>query len=187
MCIRDSYKDSTDGWVKIDTTTVGSVVIWPGNAIPDNWLLCDGSLLQRTDYPALFAVCGILYGTVSSTDFRIPNLKGIYPMGQGQQDIDGRTKGYIDDLGTVKEDQMQELSGSVKMNQVYPNSNLANTVSGIFSKDTGGASIARLEPGIGSTDNQGFRINLDAPTEPIRRGEYNHPSSLLMHFIIKAI
>lgn len=42
---------------------------------PGGWLLCDGSLHNVTDYPALFAVIGYTYGG-AGTQFAVPNLIG---------------------------------------------------------------------------------------------------------------
>lgn len=45
---------------------------------PAGWLLCDGALLNRADYLALYAAIGTAYnvGGETATQFRLPNLKG---------------------------------------------------------------------------------------------------------------
>jgi len=65
---------------------VGSIVIWPGAAAPNGWLLCNGQLVDREDYPALFAVCGTTYNFSGedATNFRVPYLiEGYEPKGAG--------------------------------------------------------------------------------------------------------
>ena len=47
-----------------------------------NFLLCDGTLYLKTDYPALAAVLGTTFGG-DSTHFGVPNMKGRFPMGAG--------------------------------------------------------------------------------------------------------
>lgn len=184
------YKDSADGWVRLELTEVGAINLWPGSAMPTNWFLCNGALLQRDDYTTLFGIIGTLYGTESATDFRIPDLQGLIPMGKGTQDVDTRTKGYTDALGTVKEDRIQTFDGSVGMHQVYSEANIVNVANGIFKLDTapGGPEGKRLDrAGVGTEPNYGFEIDLANPTEPIRNGDFSHPSVMLMNYIIKVL
>lgn len=48
-----------------------------GNALGKGWLFCDGSIVNRTDYPALFAAIGLTYGkTLVNGQFRLPDLRG---------------------------------------------------------------------------------------------------------------
>ena len=57
---------------------VGSMVDYAGATAPTGWILCDGRLLNKTQYPALFAVIGTLYNTGGEhVDlFRVPDLRG---------------------------------------------------------------------------------------------------------------
>jgi microcystin-dependent protein len=40
------------------------------------WLICDGRLLDRTRYNALFEVIGTTFGNTTSSNFRLPDLRG---------------------------------------------------------------------------------------------------------------
>lgn len=40
----------------VDLVPIGSIVAWSLEIPPDNWLLCDGSLVQRDAYPELYRV-----------------------------------------------------------------------------------------------------------------------------------
>jgi len=63
---------------------IGEIVTWAGSTSPDpNWLLCDGSSLVRADYPDLFAVIGVIYGSVDGTHFNLPDLQGRVGIGAG--------------------------------------------------------------------------------------------------------
>ena len=54
---------------------VGCVQAFAGSTLPDGWLLCDGSAVDRTLYAALFAVIGTTYGTGDgNTTFNLPDL-----------------------------------------------------------------------------------------------------------------
>jgi microcystin-dependent protein len=55
---------------------VGQVAYYAMNTPPVGWLVCDGSLLNRTDYTNLFAVISTTYGTTTSTNFRLPDFRG---------------------------------------------------------------------------------------------------------------
>ena len=56
---------------------VGSVVPFAGTSIPANWWACDGQLLSRTSYAALFAAIGTSWGAGDGlTTFGIPDLRG---------------------------------------------------------------------------------------------------------------
>lgn len=54
-----------------------------GNA-PQGWHKCDGSLLQVSQFQALFALIGTTYGGDGVTTFGIPDLRSRLPMGKGQ-------------------------------------------------------------------------------------------------------
>lgn len=54
----------------------------PLAAVPAGWLPCDGSLLTRTSFPALFAAIGTLWGAGDgATTFGLPNLTNSFPFG----------------------------------------------------------------------------------------------------------
>lgn len=62
----------------------GMVVPYLGSAAPTGFLLCDGSLVSRTTYAALFAVVGTSFGAGDgSTTFALPDLRGRALVGAG--------------------------------------------------------------------------------------------------------
>ena len=76
----------------------GSINAWSTNTAPTGWQLCDGSLVSRTTYAALFAVIGETYGAGDgSTTFALPDLKGRAIVGrdaaQTEFDVLGETGG----------------------------------------------------------------------------------------------
>lgn len=59
----------------VDGALIGSVTWYAGAGTPENYLLCDGSAVSRTDYSDLFAVIGTTYGAGDgSTTFNLPLL-----------------------------------------------------------------------------------------------------------------
>jgi hypothetical protein len=76
----------------------GTIVQWPTDVSPANWLICDGSAVSRNQYQSLFAVIGTQYGSGdSSTTFNLPNFKGRVALGkdnsQTEFDVLGETGG----------------------------------------------------------------------------------------------
>ena len=72
----------------------GEIKMWAGNKIPAGWVLCDGSAVSNTKYPNLYAAIGDLWGTPnSSSNFKLPNLKGRVPVGHDSTDENFGTVG----------------------------------------------------------------------------------------------
>lgn len=61
----------------------GSITSYAGNTVPSGWLLCDGSTLNKNDYPELFSAIGYIYGG-SGESFMIPSLVGRMPLGKSE-------------------------------------------------------------------------------------------------------
>lgn len=62
---------------------LGEIRIFAGSFAPEGWNLCDGSLLQVSQYSALYALLGTTFGGNGSTTFGVPDLRGRLPVGQG--------------------------------------------------------------------------------------------------------
>jgi|ERR1019366_627883 microcystin-dependent protein len=54
------------------------------NFAPVGWMQCNGQILPISQYTALFSLLGTNYGGNGTTNFAVPNLQGIVPIGQGQ-------------------------------------------------------------------------------------------------------
>lgn len=91
-----------------DTLPIGATIEWHSDIIPENWLLCNGQAVSRTDYAELFNVLGTKYGTGDgSTTFNLPNLKGKVAVGKDENDTDfnelGKTGGEKEHTLTIAE------------------------------------------------------------------------------------
>lgn len=53
---------------------IGTSTTWSNTNSP--WLLCDGSAFERSNYPSLFSIIGTVYGTTTSSNFKVPDLRG---------------------------------------------------------------------------------------------------------------
>ncbi|MCK9345120.1 MAG: phage tail protein, partial [Candidatus Pacebacteria bacterium] len=87
---------STAGGGAIDPAPIGSIVSYAGTVAPAGYLICDGSSLLRTAYPALFSAIGTTYGAADATHFNLPDLRGEFIRGfsNGRAGVDvGRVFG----------------------------------------------------------------------------------------------
>jgi len=75
------------GNVLLQTTVIqpaGIIQMYGGITAPTNWLLCDGSAVNRLTYIKLFTAIGTIYGVGDgSTTFNLPNLTNKMPIGKG--------------------------------------------------------------------------------------------------------
>lgn len=63
---------------------IGQVVAVGFNYAPVGWVPCDGSLLQISEYSALFQLLGTTFGGDGTTTFAVPDLRGRVVVGTGQ-------------------------------------------------------------------------------------------------------
>ena len=61
----------------------GIIQMYGGSTIPTGWLECNGQSILRSSYPELFAAIGTTWGSVDSTHFNLPDLRGRTPIGAG--------------------------------------------------------------------------------------------------------
>ncbi len=61
-------------------TMLGEIELFPFTFIPRGWLLCNGQILNITQYQALYSLLGFSYGGDGRTTFALPNLLGTEPV-----------------------------------------------------------------------------------------------------------
>lgn len=59
---------------------VGALLLWPGEFVPPNCIVCDGRVLVKADYPELYTVLGPS-SSVNDVAFRVPDWRGKIPIG----------------------------------------------------------------------------------------------------------
>lgn len=86
---------------------VKMTAVTAGPAVPRGWLLCQGQSLLRTQYARLFAAIGTTYGSVDSTHFTLPDLRGRMvagrDSGQTEFNVVGKTGGEKTHTQTIAE------------------------------------------------------------------------------------
>ena len=161
---------------------IGSITAYAGQTVPEGYMLCDGSTLNKADYPELFDIIGTTYGGDGVTTFKLPNLLGrvITCVYAHDTDFDtvGKTGGYKTVALTYKQmpRHTHTFTGSTH--------NHSGSVGGATAVD-GNAGYALVSPpgldwstasgaGIGGSDHSYPRINYWS-------GNFSSYSSKLVH------
>lgn len=63
---------------------MSEIRLFGGSFAPQGFRLCQGQLMNITEYTAMFALIGTMYGGDGQTSFALPDLRGRTPMGTGQ-------------------------------------------------------------------------------------------------------
>lgn len=87
-----------------DSVQTGTIAMFGSVTPPANWLLCNGALVSRATYAALFAIVGTSFGAGDgSTTFQLPDFRGRFALGvatAGTGSTLGGTGGAIDHTHT---------------------------------------------------------------------------------------
>ncbi|MCK5146254.1 tail fiber protein [bacterium] len=73
---------------------VGTITLWAGRRAPENWMYCEGKLLQIHDYAELYAVIGTQFGGGGVIDFALPDFRGRACIGAGANYTPGGFFGF---------------------------------------------------------------------------------------------
>jgi microcystin-dependent protein len=122
------------------------------NFAPVGWAICNGQILSIAQNTALFSLIGTFYGGNGTSNFALPNLQGIVPMGQGSGP--GLTPRVVGETGG--EEQVTLTSAQM------PNHNHA--MAAIADSATARSPAAGLAPAEGHGGGRGGAFNLNAFT-----------------------
>ena len=64
-------------------TFIGTIALFGFNFQPRGWAFCNGQLMSISQNSALFSLLGTMYGGDGVTTFGLPDLRGRFPVGQG--------------------------------------------------------------------------------------------------------
>mgnify|MGYP002525429258 CR=1 FL=1 len=141
-------KQDIQGAVSGDTLPVGAIMPFGSDTIPENWLLCNGQAVSRTDYQQLFNTIGITFGQGDGfTTFNLPNLKGKVVVGKDSEDTDfdvlGETGGEKEHTLTIDEmpSHTHKLDTRTSAGNVYgvvTTSSNTTSIGEVTTKSTGG-------------------------------------------------
>lgn len=141
----------------LSDTPAGVILPWPSTTPPDNWLVCDGSLVNKDEYPSLFDVIGYTYGDDEEDPdfFALPDLSGRVVVGLDDSDVS------FDALG--------ELGGS-KTHTLTTDELPSHTHAGIAHTHGSG-----LTPGVLTTSSAGGHSHTITTNSA---GDHGHNSSI---------
>ncbi len=137
----------------VATVKPGAIMMWGGNDAPADWRECDGSLLNRADFPDLFNAIGTNWGAGDgSITFNLPDLRGLFVRGRDggmgrDPNSNSRTElkpgGNIgDEVGSLQNDEFKEHFHGYRRLQSESNGDLKG--------NAGGASVDKNFPVIDS-------------------------------------
>ncbi len=151
------------------------MVAFPNLQLPQNWALCDGSILSIDSYQVLYSLLGNNFGGDSIT-FALPNLAAVIPIhaGSGQFDIG---------LGTI-EGQPSHILTQSEMPQ-HSHDFMAATTTG-DNQTAQGNLLASFTGGFAPA-SAGPTVNLQATTVALTGGGADHENRqpyLCVNFMI---
>jgi microcystin-dependent protein len=83
------------------------MALWPAAAAPTCWLLCNGQMVAKSEYPALWALLGETWGAATETHFYLPDLRGRAPVGVSPGSLEGRpTERVLAEVGGEEKHQL---------------------------------------------------------------------------------
>ncbi|WP_420066123.1 phage tail protein [Pectobacterium colocasium] len=138
-----------------DGDYIGSVCYMAGTYCPaGDYLPANGQTLNVSQYQALYAVLGNLYGGTPNTTFALPDLRGRTAIGAGQLQLPGTTSVYTQGQKIGQEVSKVVSSGSVTLtaSQIPPHTHPAtltlNGASGTTPVASGAVSLTSLSGSI---------------------------------------
>jgi len=173
------------------TLPVGSIIAFPGNLKkyspgvqkeafttypePYGWMICDGTALNASEYPELYAVLGNLYGSSGSGNdvlFNLPDLSGQFMRGIGTdsastEDRTAAAHGTVSGVGSTQKDALQTHEHAY------------NEPSGAMPGDKGTA-LASITPAYTGAPEKGNG------TSTVNVSKYEtRPTNVFVYFLIK--
>jgi microcystin-dependent protein len=137
---------------------IGEIRIFPGNAIPAGWEICDGKILTVSENLILFTLIGAFYGGNGESTFGLPDLRGAATLGVNT----GNDGPYIDT--GMKGGQ---VTVTLNQGQMAPHTHAVNAgeagISGMPSGAVWSVADGRPAPNVYATSNMNpLSMNLQA-------------------------
>ena len=147
----------------------GTIIHYAGRTVPSGWLICNGANVSRTDYAALFAAIGTIYGAGNeSTTFGLPNLNARY--------LEGTT--YTRFVGTYHSAELPNITGYFSNNG---DGRFENS-SGSFTNNT---SVTPSHSGSNANEGRGFDFSASKSSSIYGRSSTVKPPAMSAFVLIK--
>ncbi len=160
----------------------------PAENIPDGWMLCDGSEINRSEYANLYKAIGVSWGTGDgSTTFNLPDLRGMFlrgVSGESGYDPDADARVLLKDnggntgnnVGSYQGDAIRNIWGSFYTSSVWPDGGYGFVSTTIH--DCGGGQDGSC------WDSRTATFSFDA-SRIVPVGNDNRPKNVYVTYIIK--
>lgn len=172
--------DASNSLLSSSDESIGLVSICPFEAIPTNYLECNGQTYNKSDYPKLAEKLGNLYGG-SGTTFKVPDYRAEFIRGWDH----GKGVDIERTLGSTQTDAIRNITGSLKAGD-DSSSNIQFIdeleADGAFEVIPGHKSYTG-DSGSGST--QAWGVRFDA-SRVVNTAEENRPRNTAAIYVIKA-
>ena len=187
--------------------TQGTGTGFQSDGIPTGYLECDGQLLDRSTFAALFNVIGTRYGNTTSSNFRVPDLRGEFirgydhgrgiDAGRGINDPQGgqnqqhnhpaSSNASVSDSGHFHHSFRSGNSGNRQHNSSLTSSNFPASGTGAGHLNEAYNIVAtNSNPNVGRTSNVNANIGVNVSTNTSNDGGNEaRPRNIAMLYIIK--
>jgi len=162
---------------------IGTIKIWPGNpnSVPNNWRICDGTPLLKSNYPILYERIGSYWDKDQGYNkdfFRIPDLRGVFIRGAN---------------GNERDDKFREPENNQR-ERLYTGTNVPNNAVGSFQMDDFKSHNHELKNAYDVlsrasttlTTQGGGNFGYKSITVDYAGGLETRPKNAYVHFIIRA-
>lgn len=169
--------------IVLSSVPTGTVLSGLYTTVPNGFLLCDGTAYLKTAYPGLLAAIGTIYTlpTDGGDVFRVPDYRECALVGAGQNGIFPIATHDVYGVGEFKDDQIQNITGSLKPRTSELTIDMDMTGTGAIVAKSETREISGYDGGKYSAW-AGF--DFDA-SRVARTGETTHGKQIGVNFIIK--
>jgi microcystin-dependent protein len=166
-----------EDWVR-SVVPAGTVIAFAGATPPTGWLLCNGSTINRSAYPALFTAISVAHGSGDgSTTFHLPDYQGRFLRGvaNGSANDPDRAARTHPVTGVVVGDAVGSVQADANSAHIHTMAT-ETSVSSAFSSGTQSIEIINISPFVGTVSSQ----------DTGSTGTESRPKNANVNYIIKA-
>ena len=176
----------------------GTILAFGGTSAPSGYLLCDGTSYSRTTYSSLYSVIGTAYGTVDSTHFNVPDLRGRFlrgVTGASGQDPDSASRTAMNaggntgnNVGSVQGNSFQTHDHTITDPGHSHNTranNASPTIGGANWLEDGGPNTTSNTVILGTTGINGTNSTAATGTNTQASANETRPNNAYVNYIIK--
>lgn len=158
----NEYSAKLDFLEDVNASKIGDIEPFADDAVPTNYLECNGDAVSRATYSDLFAVIGTIWGDGDgSTTFNLPDLRA--------STIRGSDEGRGVDVGRVR--------GSSQLGQVGAHTHTGSTATANAHTHTGTTSSAGAHGHTATTNSTGAHTHSGSGTSGNQSANHTHTFS----------